>query len=189
PEAAIAMSAFVFAGAAQFGATAVLAAGGGAPAAIVAGVLLNARFVPMGVAYAPALRGSALRRAAEGQALVDASWALANRGGGRGRAPVNAARTTIVGLALAPAGLTASGPVALGGRQLPPRALAVIALLAPAILAGLVVTETFGSGSSVVLDERAAGLLAAAVAIRLRASLPIVVVVAAAAAAAARAVA
>ena len=82
-EAAIAMSAFVFAGAAQFGATAVLAAGGGAAAAIVAGVLLNARFVPMGVAYASALHGGALRRGAEGQALVDASWALANRGGGR----------------------------------------------------------------------------------------------------------
>jgi predicted branched-subunit amino acid permease len=82
-EAAIVMSAFVFAGAAQFGSTAVLAAGGGAAAAIVAGVLLNARFLAMGVAYAPSLRGSALRRAAEGQAVVDASWALANRGGGR----------------------------------------------------------------------------------------------------------
>jgi 4-azaleucine resistance transporter AzlC len=82
-EAAIVMSAFVFAGAAQFGSTAVLAAGGGAAAAIVAGILLNARFLAMGVAYAPSLRGSAVRRAAEGQAVVDASWALANRGGGR----------------------------------------------------------------------------------------------------------
>src|SRR5881275_601562 len=82
-EAAIVMSAFVFAGAAQFGSTAVLAAGGGAAAAIVAGVLLNARFLAMGAAYAPSLRGGPLRRAAEGQAVVDASWALANRGGGR----------------------------------------------------------------------------------------------------------
>ena len=82
-EAAIVMSAFVFAGAAQFGSTAVLAAGGGAAAAIVAGVLLNARFLAMGVAYAPSLAGGRLRRAAEGQAVVDASWALANRGGGR----------------------------------------------------------------------------------------------------------
>jgi predicted branched-subunit amino acid permease len=82
-EAAIVMSAFVFAGAAQFGSTAVLAAGGGAAAAIVAGVLLNARFLAMGVAYAPSLSGGRLRRAAEGQAVVDASWALANRGGGR----------------------------------------------------------------------------------------------------------
>jgi len=83
PEAAIVMSAFVFAGAAQFGSTAVLAAGGGAAAAIIAGVLLNARFLAMGVAYAPSLSGGPLRRAAEGQAVVDASWALANRGGGR----------------------------------------------------------------------------------------------------------
>ena len=82
-EAAIVMSAFVFAGAAQFGSTAVLAAGGGAAAAIVAGILLNARFLAMGVAYAPSLRGSPLRRGAEGQAVVDASWALANRGDGR----------------------------------------------------------------------------------------------------------
>ena len=102
---------------------------------------------------------------------------------------MNAAQATIVALVVATAGLKASGPVALGGRQLPPRALAVIALLAPAILAGLVVTETFASThSSLVLDERAAGLVAAAVAIRLRASLPIVVIVAAVAAAAARAV-
>jgi predicted branched-subunit amino acid permease len=37
----------------------------------------------MGVAYAPSLSGSPFRRAAEGQAVVDASWALASRGGGR----------------------------------------------------------------------------------------------------------
>lgn len=79
----IVMSAIVFAGASQFGALAVLAAGGGAPAAILAGVLLNARFLPMGVAIAPSLRGRPARRAVEGQAVVDASWAIANRGGGR----------------------------------------------------------------------------------------------------------
>jgi predicted branched-subunit amino acid permease len=83
PAAPIVMSAVVFAGAAQFGATAVLAAGGDAAAAITAGTLLNARFLPMGVALAPSLTGSATRRAAEGQAVVDASWALAARGGGR----------------------------------------------------------------------------------------------------------
>jgi 4-azaleucine resistance transporter AzlC len=78
----IVMSAVVFAGAAQFGATAVLAAGGDAVTAIAAGTMLNARFLPMGVAAAGALRGRSLRRAAEGQAVVDASWALAGRGGG-----------------------------------------------------------------------------------------------------------
>src|SRR5215217_9335836 len=57
--------------------------GGGVFAAIAAALLLNARFLPMGVAVAPFLRGGLLRRALEGQAVVDASWALASRGGGR----------------------------------------------------------------------------------------------------------
>ncbi len=78
----IVMSAFVFAGAAQFGATAVLAAGGDPVTAIATGTMLNLRYLPMGVAAAPALRGGAMRRAAEGQAMVDASWALAARGPG-----------------------------------------------------------------------------------------------------------
>ena len=78
----IVMSALVFAGAAQFGATAVLAAGGDPVTAIATGTMLNLRFLPMGVAAAPALRGRAVRRAAEGQAIVDGSWALAARGEG-----------------------------------------------------------------------------------------------------------
>ena len=78
----IVMSAVVFAGASQFGATSVLAAGGSAATAIATGAMLNARFLPMGVAAASALRGSRLRRALEGQAIVDASWALAARGEG-----------------------------------------------------------------------------------------------------------
>jgi predicted branched-subunit amino acid permease len=79
----IVMSAILFAGSAQFGSLAVLAAGGGALPAIVAGVLLNARFPPMGIAYAPSLHGSPLRRALEGQAVIDASWAMSNQGDGR----------------------------------------------------------------------------------------------------------
>ena len=63
PVAPIIMSALLFAGSAQFAATAVLAAGGGAVAAIIAGILLNARYVPMGVALAPSLRGGPIRRA------------------------------------------------------------------------------------------------------------------------------
>jgi 4-azaleucine resistance transporter AzlC len=78
----ILMSVFVFAGAAQFAALSVLAAAGGAGAAILAGLLMNARFLPMGFAVAPSLRGRALRRAAEGQAVVDASWAIAHRSDG-----------------------------------------------------------------------------------------------------------
>jgi 4-azaleucine resistance transporter AzlC len=83
PAAAIVMSVIVFAGSAQFAALAVLSAGGGALPAIVAGVLLNLRFVPMGIAIAPWLPHGSLGRALRGQALIDASWALANRGDGR----------------------------------------------------------------------------------------------------------
>jgi 4-azaleucine resistance transporter AzlC len=81
--AAIVMSVIVFAGSAQFAALAVLSAGGGAFPAIVAGILLNLRFVPMGIAIAASLDHRAVGRALRGQALVDASWALANRGDGR----------------------------------------------------------------------------------------------------------
>ena len=78
----IVMSVFVFAGSAQFASTAVLAAGGGAGAAIAAGILLNVRYIPMGIALAPSLSGGRLRRAAIGQAMIDFSWAAASRGGG-----------------------------------------------------------------------------------------------------------
>ena len=81
--ATLATSAFVFAGSAQFGAVAVLGAGGGIPAAVVAAVLLNARYIPMGIALAPSLRGPWWKRAAYGEAMIDGSWAMADRGGGR----------------------------------------------------------------------------------------------------------
>jgi 4-azaleucine resistance transporter AzlC len=80
--AAIAMSILVFAGAAQFASVSILAAGGSLASAVSAGLLINSRFLPMGLAVAPALKGDRLRRAAEGQTMIDASWALANRGDG-----------------------------------------------------------------------------------------------------------
>ncbi len=78
----IVMSILVFSGAAQFGALAVLLAGGGTAAAIAAGVLLNARYLAMGLALAPSLRGRAPARAAFAMTTVDASWAAASRGDG-----------------------------------------------------------------------------------------------------------
>ncbi len=78
----IVMSIVVFSGAAQFGALAVLTAGGSTAAAIAAGVLLNARYAAMGVALAPSLRGRAVSRAAFAMTTVDASWAAASRGDG-----------------------------------------------------------------------------------------------------------
>src|SRR5947208_501620 len=78
----IVMSIVVFSGSAQFGALAVLLAGGSAGAAVAAGVLLNARYLAMGLALAPSLRGRALSRAAFAMTQVDASWAAASRGDG-----------------------------------------------------------------------------------------------------------
>lgn len=77
PVAALAMSALVFAGSAQFAAVSILAGGGGAGAAIAAAGLMNSRFLPMGIALAPSLPGPRWWRAAQGQAVVDSSWALA----------------------------------------------------------------------------------------------------------------
>ena len=75
----IVMSVVVFSGAAQFGSLAILAAGGSASAAIAAGVLLNARYLAMGIGLAPSLRGRPLSRAAFAMAIVDSSWAAASR--------------------------------------------------------------------------------------------------------------
>jgi 4-azaleucine resistance transporter AzlC len=82
PVAPIVMSILVFSGSAQFGALAVLVAGGGSAAAIAAGLLLNARYLAMGLALAPSLRGRPSSRAAFAMTMVDASWASASIGGG-----------------------------------------------------------------------------------------------------------
>lgn len=76
--------------------------------------------------------------------------------------------------------IKAAGPLALGGRRPPARALAVIALVAPAVLAGLVVYETFNtSGPGIEVDARVVGLAAAGVAAAAR--LPLLVIIGAAA--------
>jgi 4-azaleucine resistance transporter AzlC len=77
------MSATTFAGSAQFAVTSILGAGGGAAAAIAAAVLLNARYAPISISVAPLFRGRLPRRLLESQLIVDESWALASRGGGR----------------------------------------------------------------------------------------------------------
>jgi hypothetical protein len=70
---------------------------------------------------------------------------------------------------------------------LPDRALAVIALLPPALLTALVLTGTFTDDQELTLDPRAAGLACAAAAALLRAPLLLTVLVAAAGTAAVRA--
>jgi len=79
---AVLMSAIVFAGSAQIAALGIVGAGGGLGAALGAAALMNSRFLPMGIAIGPSLPGGPVKRAAQGQPLVDASWALASDGEG-----------------------------------------------------------------------------------------------------------
>jgi branched chain amino acid efflux pump len=85
--------------------------------------------------------------------------------------------------------LKALGPLVIGGRALPRPVLGIVALLAPTLLAALIVTQAFADGRHLVVDARAAGLGAALVAVALRAPVLVVVVLAAAVAALTRAVA
>ena len=94
---------------------------------------------------------------------------------------------TIAVLALATAALKLVGPLLLGGRTLPAGAISVIELLASALLAALVVVETFGHGRSLTLDARALGVAFATVALARRAPMTVAVVGAAVVAAIARA--
>jgi hypothetical protein len=84
--------------------------------------------------------------------------------------------------------LKSVGPVLLGGREIPAPIAGIVDLLAPALLAALVVTQVAGGGErEVVADARLVGLGAAVVALLVRAPLLLVVVVAAAATALTRA--
>jgi hypothetical protein len=89
-------------------------------------------------------------------------------------------------LALATAALKLAGPLALGGRPLRPGLMNVVTLLASALLAALVVVETFGKGRSLVLDARVLGAAFAAVAVWRRAPMIVVVLGAAVVTAVAR---
>jgi len=93
----------------------------------------------------------------------------------------------VVAVGLATIAIKSVGPVALGGRPLPAPVASVVALLAPAVLAALVVTQTFASERSLAIDARIVGVAAAAIALRFRAPVLVVVIVAAAATALTRA--
>lgn len=103
---------------------------------------------------------------------------------------MNAAWPVIGALCLITVVLKATGPLALGGRELPPRAAGVIALVAPAVLAALVTYETFTpNGPGLVIDARVLGLGVAAAATLARLPMLVVVLLAAVATAALRALA
>jgi branched chain amino acid efflux pump len=150
----IVSSAVVFSGSAQFAIADVLGAGGSAAAAVVAAVLVNARFGVMGVAAASSFRGGRLRRAVEGQATVDASWALANRGGGRFD------RELLIGATL-PQYVAWVGGTVIGvalGDAIDPEALGLDVLF-PAFFLGLLIDE-LRNGRQHVAAAAIAGVIA-----------------------------
>jgi branched-subunit amino acid transport protein len=87
--------------------------------------------------------------------------------------------TLVAVVGVGTAAMKAAGPVLLGGRRLPDRAMNVIRLLAPAVLAALIVTQTLAGDHRYVFDARLAGMGAAVIAVVLRAPMLVVLVVAA----------
>jgi 4-azaleucine resistance transporter AzlC len=169
----VVMSATTFAGSAQFAAAAILGDAGTVAAAIVAAVLLNARYAPMSVAVADGFRGPLWRRFFASQLIVDESWALSAREEGRFDVPFMLG----VGLMLYPMWVTGTAIGVLAGDLIgDPERLgldAAFPALFLALLAGQIETR----------DARVAALLGGAIAAALvpiaPAGIPIVAAVAA----------
>jgi branched-subunit amino acid transport protein len=101
---------------------------------------------------------------------------------------VSDAWIVVIALTVTTALIRASGPILLGGRDLPRPVARVVVLLAPALLAALVVTETLSDANGLVLDERAAGVAAAGLSLLWRDSLLLAMAVAVLVTATARAI-
>ena len=133
--ASVVMSATTFAGSAQFAAASVLNAAGGVAAAATAAILLNARYLPIGISVASVIRGGPVRRSLEAQLVVDESWAFSRRpDGGFDRGVLIGA-----GLVLYACWVTGTTAGVLGGRALGnPDSLGLDAAFAALFLALLV---------------------------------------------------
>jgi branched-subunit amino acid transport protein len=98
-----------------------------------------------------------------------------------------AAWTLVGACALVTAVLKGLGPIALGGRALPPWFTSVVTLMAPALFAALVVTQALADGRELAIGADTAGVALAAIAAWRGASVIVVVAIAAVTAAALRA--
>jgi 4-azaleucine resistance transporter AzlC len=114
PLAVVLMSGTTFAGSAQFASASILEAGGAVASAVTAAVLLNARYAPIGISVAPVITGGLWRRFLAAQLVVDESWAIAHRGGGR----FDAGRLIGAGLVLYVAWTGSTAVGVLGGEFL-----------------------------------------------------------------------
>jgi branched-subunit amino acid transport protein len=93
---------------------------------------------------------------------------------------VAVAWAVVGGAAAVTAVIKGIGPFALGGRQLPEWFSSVVVLLAPALLAALVVASTLADGKNLHVGADTAGVAAAGVAFWRGASVIVGVVIAAA---------
>lgn len=66
----------------------------------------------------------------------------------------------IGGCAVITFAIKAAGPIALGGRELPGWFTGVVVLLAPALLAALIVTQALADGQRLAVGADTAGVLA-----------------------------
>nr|MCW2728950.1 branched-chain amino acid transporter [Aeromicrobium sp.] len=85
---------------------------------------------------------------------------------------------TVAGCTVVTAVIKAIGPLALGGRDIPPRLTGVIELMAPALLAALVITSTFAVGDQWHVGANTAGVAVAGIILVRRGPLILAVVTA-----------
>jgi 4-azaleucine resistance transporter AzlC len=153
----IVMSLTTFAGSAQLAAVSVLGAGGALTAAIAAAILLNLRYLPIGISVAPEFHGPLWRRLIEAQLIVDESWAIGHRGGGR----YDRRMLLGAGLGIYVAWNVGTAIGVLGGEALgDPKAIGLDAAF-PALFLGLLVAQVHNRTALV------ASLLGAAIAVAL----------------------
>ena len=83
---------------------------------------------------------------------------------------------SVLAVTLANWALKASGPLALGSRQLPRAVQSIISLMAPALLAGLIVVDLAGAGWSGLNWQQLLGVGVAGVARVLKAPMLVAVI-------------
>ena len=157
----IVMSLTTFAGSAQFAVASVLDSGGAVVAAILAAVLLNLRYLAIGMSVAPSLRGGPVRRLAEAQLAVDESWAVSQREG-----RVDRDRLVGAGLILMTSWTAGTVTGVLGGSAIGDPADYGLDAMFPALFLALLVGQLDGPRA------RAAALLGGLIALALTPVLP-----------------
>jgi 4-azaleucine resistance transporter AzlC len=153
---AIVMSATTFAGSAQFAAAAILAGGGQAIAAVAAALLLNARYLPIGVSVARFLTGGRGLRFLKSQLVVDESWAIAAQGEGE----FDAGRLIGAGIVLWCAWVGGTVVGVVGGEALGDPARLGLDAAFPALFLALMTSQL--SSSRTVMAAALGGLIALA---------------------------